>query len=181
MITLLSKFERKGARERPQKRELYTAILFGYHGGGHEFLKLFREMKHRYLIVDYYPDIIEHLEVQGVRHAYGDATDTEFLDDINAGHAKLVASIFSDRGMNKLLLTYLRRHNKNVVFICHAATYEDAIDLYSHGAAYVILPKFIGSERLTSHIKKYGLDKASFTHFRQKHIVSIGKHAVKGS
>lgn len=178
MIGLLGKFERKGARERPQKRELYTAILFGYHGGGHEFLKLFREMKHHYLVVDYDPEIIEHLEVQGVRHAYGDATDTEFLDDINAGSARLVASIFTDRGMNKLLLNYLQKRNKNLVFICHAVSYEDAIELYSHGAAYVILPKFVGSEKITSHIKKHGLNKDSFTRFRQKHIVSIGKQAT---
>ena len=44
----------------------------------HEFPQLFRDMKQRYLVVDYDPEIIEHLEVQGVRHAYGDATDSEF-------------------------------------------------------------------------------------------------------
>ena len=73
----LSVFERKTIKERKQKHGLYSAVLFGYHHGGHEFLQLFRDTRQRYLIVDYNPEIIEHLEEQGIRHAYGDATDSE--------------------------------------------------------------------------------------------------------
>lgn len=175
----LSLFERRQPKERKQKRGLYTAILFGYHHGGHEFLRLFRDMKQRYLVVDYDPEIIEHLEVQGVRHAYGDATDTEFLEEINAGHAKFVASTIIDRRVNLLLLGYLHRYSTDIVFLCHARTYEDALELYEHGAAYVILPRFLGSEYITSHIKRYGMDKEAFAGFRARHIVSIGRAAVE--
>ena len=175
----LSLFERRDPKERKQKRGLYTAILFGYHHGGHEFLRLFRDMKQRYLVVDYDPEIIEHLEVQGVRHAYGDATDTEFLEEINAGHAKFVASTIIDRRVNLLLLGYLHRYSTDIVFICHARTYEDALELYEHGAAYVILPRFLGSEYITGHIKRYGMDKEAFAGFRARHIISIGRAAVE--
>ncbi len=175
----LSLFERRQPKERAQKRGLYTAILFGYHHGGHEFLRLFRDMKQRYLVVDYDPEIIEHLEVQGVRHAYGDATDTEFLEEINAGHAKFVASTIIDRRVNLLLLGYLHRYSTDTVFLCHARTYEDALELYEHGAAYVILPRFLGSEYITSHIKRYGMDKEAFAGFRARHIITIGKAAVE--
>lgn len=175
---ILTIFERKQPKERRQKRGLYTAILFGYHHGGHEFLQLFRDMKQRYLVVDYDPEIIEHLEAQGVRHAYGDATDSEFLEEINAGHAKFVASTVLDRRVNLLLLSYLHRHGNNPVFICHARTYEDALELYNHGASYVILPRFLGSEYITTHIKRHGMDKKAFDQFRAKHIVSIGRAAV---
>lgn len=175
---VLGVFERRNIKERKQKRGLYTAILFGYHHGGHEFLQLFRDMKQRYLIVDYNPEIIEHLESQGIRHAYGDATDSEFLEEINAGHAKFVASTIIDREVNKLIINYLHRYSTDIVFICHARTYEDALALYEHGAAYVILPRFLGSEYITSHIKRYGIDKEAFAHFRQRHIISIGRAAV---
>ncbi len=175
---LLSIFERKQPKERRQKRGLYTAILFGYHHGGHEFLQLFRDMKQRYLVVDYDPEIIEHLEAQGVRHAYGDATDSEFLEEINAGHAKFVASTILDRRVNLLILSYMHRHEHDFVFICHARTYEDALELYNHGASYVILPRFLGSEYITTHIKRHGMDKKAFAQFRAKHIVSIGRAAV---
>lgn len=174
----LSIFERKTPKERKQKDAMYHSILFGYHHGGHEFLELFRELKHRYLVVDYNPVVIEHLETQGIRHAYGDATDTEFLEEISAGHAKFVASTIIDREINLLLLGYLHRFNSDITFICHARTYEDALKLYDHGATYVILPRYLGSEYITSHIKRFGVDEKAFTRFRQKHIVSIGKRAI---
>lgn len=178
---VLGLFERKRPSERKQKRGLYTAVLFGYHHGGHEFLHLFRDMKERYLIVDYDPDVIEHLEAQGVRHAYGDATDTEFLEEINVGHAKFVASTIIDREVNKMLLGYLHRYSTDITFVCHARTYEDALELYEHGAAYVILPRFLGSEYITSHIKRHGTDKKAFDAFRARHILSIGRAAVETS
>lgn len=176
---VLGIFERRNPTERKQKRGLYTAILFGYHHGGHEFLNLFRDMKQRYLVVDYNPEVIEHLESQGIRHAYGDATDTEFLEEINAGHANFIASTIIDRRVNMQILTYLHRYSEDITFICHARTYEDALELYEHGAAYVILPRFLGSEYITSHIKRYGMDKEAFSGFRARHIVSIGKAAVE--
>jgi len=176
---VLGVFERRNPTERKQKRGLYTAILFGYHHGGHEFLNLFRDMKQRYLVVDYNPEVIEHLESQGIRHAYGDATDTEFLEEINTGHANFIASTIIDRRVNMQILTYLHRYSEDITFICHARTYEDALELYEHGAAYVILPRFLGSEYITSHIKRYGMDKEAFAGFRARHIVSIGKAAVE--
>jgi Kef-type K+ transport system membrane component KefB len=175
---VLSLFERSSAHERPQKRTLYSSILFGYHHGGHEFLQLFRETKQRYLVVDYNPEIIEHLEAQGIRHAYGDATDTEFLEEINAGRANFAASTILDTTINRQLLGYLHRHNPDIVFVCHAHTYEEALELYEHGASYVILPRFLGNEYITSHIKRHGMSQETFKRFRQKHIVSIGKRAV---
>ncbi len=178
---MLDIFERKNVHERKEKRALYSNILFGYHHGGHEFLQLFRETKQRYLIVDYDPDIIEHLEAQGVRHAYGDATDVEFLEEINAGRALFAASTIIDKDVNRQLVSFLHRHNPDMVFVCHARTYEDALELYEHGASYVILPRFLGNEYITSHIKRYGMGQETFKRFRQKHIISIGKRAIENA
>jgi voltage-gated potassium channel Kch len=176
---VLNLFERREPTERKQKRGLYSAVLFGYHHGGHEFLSLFRDMHQRYLVVDYDPDVIEHLDSQGIRHAYGDATDTEFLEEVNVGRAKFVASTIIDRRVNLILLGYLHRYSSDIVFVCHARTYEDALELYEHGAAYVILPRFLGAEYITSHIKRYGMDKKAFEGFRARHIISIGRAAVE--
>ena len=174
----LSIFERKEIREKAQKRGLYTSVLFGYHHGGYEFLQLFRDTKQKYLVVDFDPEVIEHLESQGISHAYGDATDHEFLEEINAGTVTFAASTILDIDINKQLLSFFNRHKKDVTFICHARTYEDALVLYEHGASYVILPRFLGSEYITTHIKRYGMDKKTFARFRQKHIVNIGKRAI---
>ncbi|MFZ1812362.1 MAG: cation:proton antiporter [Candidatus Saccharimonadales bacterium] len=174
----LSIFERRTVKERKQKSALYPVILFGYHKGGHEFMRVFRDMHQRYLVVDYDPDIIEHLEEQGIRHAYGDATDEAFLEEINAGRAKLAVSMITIFESNKVLLSYINRFEPRTTFICHANNYEEAAELYRHGASYVILPHFLGSERIGSYIKQHGFNPASFDSYREKHLITIGKKAL---
>jgi Kef-type K+ transport system membrane component KefB/voltage-gated potassium channel Kch len=176
----LRHFERSGAHEPSHKRTLYPAILFGYHKGGHEYIKAFREMKMHYLVVDYDPEIIDHLESQGIHHAYGDATDEEFLEEIAPGEAKLVVSTVTDTTTNKILLRYLRRHGNKASFICHANNYNEAADLYALGASYVSLPHLIGSERVSSFIKRNGMSHSALKDYREKHLITIGRQALKG-
>lgn len=171
-------FERKNIKERKQRHALYPIILFGYHKGGHEFMRVFRDMRQRYLVVDYDPDIIEHLESQGIRHAYGDATDEEFLEEINAAKAQLVVSMMTDLASNRILLKYINRFEPRTTFICHANNYDEAAELYRHGASYVMLPHFIGSERISSYIKQHGFNPTAFDNYREKHIITIGKKAL---
>jgi Kef-type K+ transport system membrane component KefB/voltage-gated potassium channel Kch len=176
----LRHFERVSAVEPRQRTALYPVILVGYHKGGHEFLKTFRDMKQRYLVVDYDPEIIDSLETQGIRHAYGDATDTEFLSEINITRAQLVVSTMTDVTTNLSLLSYIRHHNQKSSFICHANNYEEAASLYEHGASYVSLPHYIGSERISGFIKRHGLNHAALADYRDKHLITIGRQALKG-
>ena len=176
----LRHFERKSVNESTKKNILYPIILIGYHKGGHEFLKTFREMKQRYIVVDYDPEIIEHLEIQGIRHAYGDATDEEFLDEINAPLANLIVSTMTDADTNLSLLRYIRRHNPKTSFICHAESYEEAAKLYEHGASFVSLPHYIGSERISSFIRRNGHTHAALAQYRDKQLITIGRQALKG-
>ncbi len=173
-------FERKNIREKITRSLPYTAIVFGYQHGGHEFVETFRAMKQRYLVVDYDPEIIDYLDTQGIRHAYGDATDEEFLEEINASKAKIVVSTMTDHGMNQLLLNSIRKQNSDNVFICHADGFEEADRLYDAGASYVILPHFLGSERISGYIQKHGIDKNMFESFRKKHVIAIGDRALRG-
>jgi Kef-type K+ transport system membrane component KefB len=172
-------FERKNIKEHQHKRQSYPIILFGYHRGGHEFLDAFRDMKQRYMVVDYDPEVIEHLDRQGIRNTYGDATDEELLHEINAHKAKLVVSTVTDMDVNRSLLGYLRYHNPTAVFICHADGYDQAADLYRHGATYVMLPHFLGSERIGGFIKKHGFNHKAFDAYRKQHVISLGKSALK--
>lgn len=176
---VLGFFEKKHAREPKQRQASYPIILFGYHHGGHEFVQSFRSMKKRYLVVDYDPDIIEHLERQGIRNLYGDASDEELLHEINLQKTELIVSVIPDMDINRSLLAYLRYHNPKAVFVCHAESYDEAADLYKHGATYVILPHFLGSERVGAFIKKHGFNRKAFEAYRRQHIVSLGKSAMR--
>ena len=179
LSSVLNIFERKHTKDSTRKKEPFPAILLGYHKGGHEFVAAFREMKLRYLVVDEDPEIIEHLAAQGIRHEFGDMTDQEFLTEINAAGAKLVVSTIESAESNLTTLRFLRRHNKNISFVCHAINYDDAAQLYEAGASYVSLPHYIGSERVSNFIKRHGMSHDALSRYRDRHLITIGRKAVK--
>lgn len=176
---LLKKFERKNATEKTSRRNVFNVVLVGYHKGGYEYVKAFRELKERYLVIDYDPMVIEALEEEGIRHTYGDATDTEFLDEFNVARAKLVVSTVTDYATNLTLLRYIRDANDQTSFICHANNLDEAEKLYEAGASYVTLPHYIGSERVSGFIKRHGYGQELLSSYRNRHAVTLGKQAMK--
>lgn len=174
----LSIFERPNPAIADKTQAGYKLVLFGYKRGGHEFVQTFREMHKRYVVVDYDPEVIETLESQHIHHLYGDVTDYELLEEIGLQKAELVVSTVTDYTTNKLLAGYVTAGNPDGIFICHANDYDDAAKLYEHGAAYVMLPHFIGSERMSNFIRRNGSDKAAFDAYRKHHLVTLGKAAL---
>jgi len=175
---MLQFFERATTKEREYKAKVYPLVLFGYKKGGHEFVKVFKNMKKSYVVVDYSPEVIEFLTRQHIECLYGDATDNELLAELHMAKARLVVSTITDQPTNMMLLKYAMRHNHNVVFICHANDYNEAAELYDHGAAYVMLPHFIGSEHMSMFLNKNGLNKESFAEHRKQHLLSLGRAAI---
>lgn len=177
---LLSVFERAELKEELQALQHYPLVLLGYHKGGHEFIATFRKMKKPYVVIDFDPEVIETMEQQGINHIYGDATDLELLDEIGVHKSELVISTLGDSATNQLLVAHLKRRNKRTLFICHATSYDEAELLYEKGAAYVIVPHFIGSEQINSFIRRHGSNKEAFKKYRRRHLIAIGEVATHG-
>lgn len=171
-------FERRDIRPDAAKAPAYKLFLFGYHKGGHEFINTFRDMRKKYIVVDYDPEVIETLERQHISHVYGDATDYELLEELGVSKAEMVVSILPGHTTNRELLKYYLKHNPDGIFICHATGYDNAAELYEHGASYVILPHFIGSEKMNAFIRAHGNDKVAFETYRKRHIITLGKAAI---
>ncbi len=171
----LSIFERKSVKLDGGKSPDYKLILFGYHKGGHEFVNTFRDMRKSYVVIDYDPEVIETLERQHIHHAYGDATDYELLEELGISKAEMVVSVLPGHTTNTQLLKYYLSKNPEGIFICHATDYDNAAALYQNGASYVMLPHFIGSEKMSAFIRKNGSDKAAFDNYRKHHIITLGK------
>ncbi len=166
-------FERKTVREEERAKAAYPVILFGYHKGGHEFTKVFRDMKKRFVVIDYDPEVIETLERQRMHFMYGDATDQELLGEISLDQAKLVVSVMTDHATNLGLLDQVARRSPEAIFICHADTFEQANELYNHGATYVMMPYLIGSERISNFLKRTKLTKREFDAYRDRHLTLL--------
>jgi Kef-type K+ transport system membrane component KefB len=173
MLVLFERSKTKYEREQKQNADL---VLFGYQRGGHEFLKVFEGLSKKFVVIDYDPEIIDTLERRKINHLYGDATDTEFLNEVSFEHSKLVVSTMTDHESNKFLAKFLEHVNTHLVFISHADTIAQAAELYELGASYVMMPHYIGSEKIGSFIKKNGLKKAEFKKFREKHLAYLQTH-----
>lgn len=160
--------DNSGKRER-ERHNHYGLVLFGYHHGGYEFLRAFKEMHKKYLVVDYDPDTIELLERNNIPHLYGDAEDIDLLEEIGLENTDLVASTITDFDTTSFLVQQLVRLNPNAVSIVHADNIHQAEQLYSYGASYVMLPHYIGSERMGAFIRKNGTNKEAFRKFGEQH------------
>lgn len=173
-------FERKVVRTENFQASHRPIVLFGYHKGGPEFIKAFRSMKRKFVVVDYNPEVIEELERQNIDFIYGDATDLELLEELNIGKAKLIVSTIADYGTNKNLLDHIMHVNPNAIVICHSDSYEQAASLYRHGASYVMMPHLIGSERISNFVKRAGLSRKEFDNHREKHLTLLETQLKSG-
>ncbi len=169
-------FERSKTHQETDRHRHYDMVLLGYKRGGREFVKVMQQLNKKYVVIDYDPEIIEHLERKHVHYLYGDVTDLELMGEINLNTVKLVVSSVSDYKTNVFLLNWINSINPRIVFICNADHPNLASELYGMGASYVILPHYIGSEKISSFIKKNGFNKTEFKHFREKHLEYLEKH-----
>jgi Kef-type K+ transport system membrane component KefB/voltage-gated potassium channel Kch len=172
-------FERSGAHDSRQSAKTYPLVLVGYSNGGGQYVETFRSLKKRYVVIDYNPEIIDDLQRLGIDYLYGDVTDPELLAEINISSVKLIVNTVGDHEVNKSMVSYLRRKNSSTVIVCYSSNYSEASELYALGASYVMLPHFIGSERLNSFISSHGISRGAFNTYREKHMVKIGHTAVR--
>ncbi len=176
----LSIFERSSTHEEAAAPHDYEMVLFGYQKGGHEFVKVFKQLTKNFVVIDYDPEMIDLLEQRKIHHIYGDATDVELLEEANVAKAKLIVSTMTDPLAVSYLLNFLKRKNSQAVVIAEADSPKQAGKLYDEGASYVILPHFIGGEKVGAFVKKSGFAKADFKRIREQHIRYLKKqHGVE--
>lgn len=171
-------FERATANETKTSVRSFPLVLVGYKNGGSQYLRTFKTLDKKFVVVDYDPEVIEDLERLNIEYFYGDASDPEILSELNVEHIKLLINTVGDHTLNKTLVSYVRKRNKKAVIVCYSANYADAAELYKLGVNYVMLPHFVGSERLNHFITTHGIDPEGFDNYREKHMLQIGKAAL---
>lgn len=174
----LSLFERSETKKEVKELSHYPLMLLGYREGGYSFVQTFRDMKKRYIVIDYDPDVIELLERQHINHLYGDVTDTELLDEISIHKSEMIISTITSPTTNRMLASHITKSNPQAIFICHAAGLDEAETLYEAGATYVLMPHFIGDEHINQFVKRNGTSKRAFAKYRTKHLATLGNLAV---
>ena len=169
----LGVFERKIVVKEPRGRAGYDCILLGYRNGGSGFISAFESISKKYLVVDYNPEVIDELERKNIPSLYGDLSDQDLGDDLDLEKVKIIVSHISDFATNRLVVSNMQGHNPSAVVICRADSAHEAAELYGLGASYVILPHYIGTEKMSSFIRQKGFNKSEYSKYRQKHIEQL--------
>jgi len=157
----LSFFERKGRKIDEHKYHTegsYDIILFGYNRIGFDILESLKKIKKKFLIVDYDPDVIINLSKDGFHCKYGDANDSELLNELNFSKVKMVISTIPVIDTNLLLINKIKDENKKTIITVVSHQIDDAMKLYDEGATYVIMPHFLGGKHISTMIEKNKLN-----------------------
>ena len=164
-------FERKiASKEADSQLKDHAVILFGYNRIGYDILEAFKTLKRKFLVIDYNPETISNLTKKKIDCRYGDASDDEFLNELNLGRLKMAVSTIPEFETNELLISKLRKTNKKAIIMVMSHSIEEADMLYKKGATYVIMPHFLGGSHASMMIDRYGLDLSGFMKEREKHF-----------
>lgn len=169
-------FERKKVKHIREHKTSVDAVLFGFKRGGHEYAHVFKQLNKKFLIIDYDPDAVDDIEYLNYPYVYGDATDLQLLEEIDLATVKFVVSVITDHETNIFILQHLKQHNSKCTVICHADTVNQAIELYDLGANFVVLPHYIGNEKVSGFIKRNGFKKSEFNKYKEKHLAYLQNH-----
>lgn len=172
----LNMFERSKTHPEKDSKSRYEIVLFGYRKGGHEFIKVFQSLSKKFVVVDYDPEVIDHLEQYKMHYLYGDVNDVELLDEIGLEHVRMAVSTITDFPSTTFLVRLLLEQNPNIMIVCHAENVQQADELYEMGASYVMMPHYLGSEKIGAFIKKSGFKKSEFKRFREAHQAYLHSH-----
>jgi Kef-type K+ transport system membrane component KefB len=150
-------------------------ILAGYHRLGYNIFNTLRDMKKSFLVVDYNPEVVKSLVSKKIPCMYGDIGDLEILNRLDLKDVKMFISTVPDRQDNMLLIKKTKEANPDAVVIVTSTNVETALDLYDAGADYVILPHFLGGERVSILLEESGKDIKKLLEYKIGHIKELKK------
>lgn len=167
----LSIFERKNVQKDQIKDKESEVILFGYNRIGFGILRSLKDIKKKYLVVDFNPDTVSKLSKMGIPSLYGDVCDDELLEErLPLGKIKMAISTIPDFETNGLLVKVIREKNPAAVIVVTSNQIEDAMELYKLGADFVLTPHFLGGEYLAKMIREFKTDGKDYEKEKEKHI-----------
>lgn len=170
----LKVFERKSAKPETGAGKDYDVIMFGFKLGSRGLLDNFKKLNKKCLVIDYDPEVVDSLNREGIDAVYGDANDTEYLEDLSLDKVKMVIITATEFNTNAVIVSHIRSRNASIAIIAKAEEAHEAQELYDMGATYVMIPHFLGSLEIGRRIKKHGVKAHEhFKRARDAHLTYI--------
>lgn len=141
-----------------QDADLFNVILFGYHELGNEIMERFEKMGKRVLVVDNDPANIDQLKKNGKAYVYDSVSNPYFFHEMNFENADIVVSNITDIEDNKTILKKVKSENPKSTVIVSAKSFKHSLELYDHGADYVLCPHYINEQQVSVILDDYTTD-----------------------
>lgn len=177
---VLSVFERKEVKEKDIPNKKYQYILLGHNRIGFSIIKTFSKMTKNFLVVDYDPKVVKDLKNYGINAVYGDVDDLDLLEELRLEDASIIVSTIPEKETNELILEVLKRKKSNAITLLTARQISDALELYSSGANYVILPHFLGGEYTSKLIESAKNNKEKYKEEKIKELKILRERIKRG-
>lgn len=163
------RFFRIGDGRNIRKTKLrHHVVLLGCDRTGRGVMNYLKKNKQKFVVVDFNPDVVAKLAGKGGEVIFADASDPDVVRLTNMREAKLIISTIKDKDDSLALLATLKRKGIDTPVIVDAETLNEAKELYSAGASYVVFPHFVSGWHMNQLIKKSGRDKDIFYKYRSK-------------
>lgn len=176
----LSIFERKKVKDQEIPKKEYDYILLGYNRIGFSIIKAFSKVTKNYLIIDYDPDVVRKLKREKINAIYGDADDSELLEELGIHKASVIVSTIPDKDVNSLILDIIKRNKSKTITILTGRQIKETLELYKDGADYVIMPHFLGGEYVSKLIKQAKKDKKLYKKEKDREIKLLKERIDEG-
>lgn len=172
----LSLFERKGLKvdeKNTNHSTNYTAILLGYNHIGTNLTKTLKNLRKKFLVVDYDPEIIDNLLAKKIHCLYSDVEDDNLFEDVDFRKVKIVISTIKNPDLNLNLIHKIREINSKCIIVVATERIEEAFKCYEKGATYVIMPNYISGHQVSHLIENFGFDLSKFLNQKNKHLKQL--------
>jgi Kef-type K+ transport system membrane component KefB len=136
----------------------YDIVVFGNHRTGKWIVDMLVKTHKNFIIIDCDPHVIKKLTASWLPCKYGDASDTDLLEELNLHKAKMIVSTIHDAETNALILQQTKKFGDHHVTLLSANRIGDAEILYEMGATYVLVPHIVGGHHTAMLIEDYGYD-----------------------
>ena len=171
-------FEKKTALENIKEIDSLNnhTVIFGCDRLGEKLVASIQELGQPLLVIDFDPETVARLLLQGVPCIYGDMSDPEIYERAQLKTAKIVISTVPDINSNQLLLQETKRRGLSVPIYVTADTWQDTENLYSAGADYVVFPHYLSGEYMSTLLKQLNSNPAATAQERERHLKDLHHH-----
>jgi len=136
----------------------YNVIFFGYYDLSKDIFAKLDGLNKRIVVIENDPENIELLKKDNIKYIYASISDPDFFEHIKFDRAEIVVSSHTNIEDNKMIIKEIKKLNPKAVVIVSAKNTHDSLELYDHGADYVIYSSYLNEQRVSLLIEDYTTD-----------------------